>query len=76
MTHLRRGDGFDGRGDAFYEQLIAAHRDLDDAASGALNARLVLLLANQVGDLAILAEAIAAARHGLGAHDSVNEQER
>jgi Protein of unknown function (DUF2783) len=76
MTHLRRDDGFGGRGDAFYEQLIAAHRGLDDAASGALNARLVLLLANHVGDLAIVTEAIAAARHGLGAHGTVNEQER
>ena len=76
MTHLRRGDGFGGRGDAFYEQLIAAHRDLDDAASGALNARLVLLLANQVGDLAIIAEAIATARHGLGTHGTVTDQER
>jgi Protein of unknown function (DUF2783) len=66
MTHLRRDDGFAGRGDAFYEQLVAAHRGLSDADSGALNARLVLLLANQVGEPAIVAEAIAAARRGLG----------
>ena len=76
MTHLRRDDGFGGRGDAFYEQLVAAHRELDDAASGALNARLVLLLANHIGDLAIVAEAIAAARHGLGAHATANDLER
>ncbi|MBL8383134.1 MAG: DUF2783 domain-containing protein [Burkholderiales bacterium] len=48
--------------DAFYERLIAAHQGLTDAQSAALNARLVLLLANQVGDDAILAACIDAAR--------------
>ena len=76
MTHLRRDDGFDGRGDAFYEQLVAAHRGLSDADSGALNARLVLLLANQVGDAAVVAEVIAAARRSLEAGQAVKEQER
>ncbi len=75
MTHLRRDDGFDGRGDAFYEQLVAAHRGLTDAASGALNARLVLLLANHVGDAAVVAETIAAARRGLDSGGTGNEQE-
>ena len=55
MTHLRREDGFGGRGDAFYEQLVAAHRGLSDEDSGALNTRLVLLLANHVGDTDIVA---------------------
>jgi len=76
MTHLRRDDGFGGRGDEFYEQLVAAHRGLDEAGSGALNARLVLLLANHVGDLAIVAEAIATARRGLGAQGTAPDQER
>ena len=76
MTHLRPDDGFGGRGDAFYEQLVAAHQGLDDADSGALNARLVLLLANHIGDLAIVAEAIVAARRGLGRHDTADGQER
>jgi hypothetical protein len=53
-------------GDAFVEQLLAAHRGLDDAASQQLNARLVLLLANHIGDLAVLDEALAVARAGLG----------
>jgi len=35
-----------GRADEIYEALLAAHRGLDDAASAALNARLILLLAN------------------------------
>ncbi len=48
-------------GDAFYETLIAAHRGLDDQASQALNARLILLLANHIGDLQVLREALAAA---------------
>lgn len=51
--------------DDFYEALIAAHRGLDDAGSLQLNCRLVLLLANQVGDLAVLREALDAARRGL-----------
>ncbi len=52
-------------GDDFYEALIDSHRDLSDAQSEQLNARLVLLLANQVGNLSVLREALAAARDGL-----------
>lgn len=48
--------------DDFYQALIDAHSGLSDEQSAALNARLVLLLANQVGDLETLREAIAAAR--------------
>jgi hypothetical protein len=48
--------------DDFYEKLIAAHQGLDDAQSALLNARLVLLLANHVGDAEVLAQAIDAAR--------------
>lgn len=44
--------------DAFYEHLIAAHRDLDDEQSAALNSRLILLLANHIGDQSVLVEAI------------------
>ena len=50
--------------DDFYEALIDAHAGLDAAASHALNARLVLLLANHIGTLAVLREALAAARAG------------
>jgi len=50
--------------DDFYEALIDTHRDLSSAASHALNARLVLLLANHIGSLAVLREALAAARAG------------
>jgi uncharacterized protein DUF2783 len=51
--------------DDFYEALIDAHRDLSDEQSQALNARLVLLLANHIGDLAVLKEVLAAARSTL-----------
>lgn len=48
--------------DTFYEQLLDAHEGLDADASALLNARLILLLANQVGDVAVLRECIAAAK--------------
>lgn len=48
--------------DAFYEMLVDAHQDLSDAGSGMLNAQLILLLANHIGDLAVLREAFAIAR--------------
>lgn len=48
--------------DDFYEALIDTHRDLNADASHALNARLVLLLANHIGSLEVLKEALAAAR--------------
>ena len=48
--------------DDFYEALIDAHRDLTVAQSHALNARLVLLLANHVGAQTVLVQALAAAR--------------
>ena len=48
--------------DDFYEALIDAHRDLAAADSHALNARLVLLLANHIGSLEVLRQALQAAR--------------
>ncbi|HEX4523315.1 MAG TPA: DUF2783 domain-containing protein [Casimicrobiaceae bacterium] len=52
--------------DDFYQELIDAHRDLTEGQSALLNARLILLLANHVGDLSVLREALAAARQDLG----------
>jgi len=52
--------------DDFYARLIEAHRGLSDAESRQLNARLILLLANHVGDRAVLDAALAQARVGLG----------
>ncbi|MEO6744401.1 MAG: DUF2783 domain-containing protein [Caldimonas sp.] len=48
--------------DDFYEALINAHRDLSPADSHALNARLVLLLANHIGAQDVLKQALDAAR--------------
>jgi len=52
-------------GDDFYEALIESHRDLSEAQSALLNARLVLLLANHVGDLAVIRQALQLARDGI-----------
>ena len=48
--------------DGFYDELIAAHEGLSKEESDALNARLILILANQIGDRSVLQEAIAAAK--------------
>ncbi len=51
--------------DAFYAELIELHRDLTEEQSRKLNAKLILILANEVGDLALLREAMAMARVGI-----------
>ena len=52
--------------DEFYEALLAAHHDLTLDESQRLNARLVLLLANHVGDVEVLRDALDRARAGAG----------
>jgi hypothetical protein len=47
--------------DGFYAELLAVHEELDAEASAALNARLILLLANHIGNRAVLNEALNAA---------------
>lgn len=47
--------------DQFYDELAHAHQDLDRQASEALNARLVFILANQIGNQKVLSECIALA---------------
>lgn len=47
--------------DGFYAALMQAHRGLDPEASRRFDARLVLLLANHIGDATVLAEALALA---------------
>ena len=49
------------RPDDFYESLIAMHRDLAPEQSAKVNARLILLLANHIGDAAVLEQALQAA---------------
>jgi len=62
---IRRQDGFAGTGDDFYEALLAAHEGLNNKESAALNACLVLLLANHIGSLPVLREALTLARAGV-----------
>ncbi len=50
------------RPDDFYEALIETHRDLTEKESLALNTKLILLLANHIGDVQVLGEALEIAR--------------
>ena len=61
--------------DAFYEALIDAHRELSAAQSHELNAKLVLLLANHVGQREALDQALAAARASV-LHEAPNKDLR
>jgi hypothetical protein len=51
--------------DAAYRLIVEAHRGLDDEQSAALDTALVLVLANHIGDLGLLGEAIALAKRRL-----------
>ena len=55
-THLNFQDA-----DAFYEQLLNAHQGLNREESELLNARLILVMANQLGDTALLQACLDAA---------------
>ena len=48
--------------DAAYVALVEARRGLDEAAAAALDTRLALILANHIGDIDVLKEAIAVAK--------------
>lgn len=61
MTRLNLNPNID-RPDDFYEELLAAHEGLTKSESDALNARLILILANQIGDRDMLSAALDAAR--------------
>jgi hypothetical protein len=52
-------------GDDFYEILIEMHRDLSAEQSALVNAKLILLLANHIGDISILRAAMQLAREGV-----------
>lgn len=52
-------------GDDFYELLVEAHRDLTDEQGEQLNARLILLLSNHIGDISVLRQALELARRDL-----------
>ena len=56
--------------DRAYRALIEAHRGLSDEESAALNSRLVLILANHIGELPILQEALALAKTSMEPSES------
>lgn len=49
--------------DGFYAELLDAHASLSDEESAAFNARLILLLANHIGDRDVIRQALAEAAH-------------
>ena len=57
--------------DALYAAIVDAHRGLSPEASAALNARLVLLLANHIGDGTVLREALQRAKQAGPAADGM-----
>lgn len=65
MTTLTLDPNIDGADD-FYADLLAAHEGLSKAESDALNARLILIMANQIGDRETLRQALAAAAAAKG----------
>lgn len=75
MTSLKtqpnfHADGSDKRGDyepgdAFYEALMDAHQGLTEDQCHLLNARLILVMANHIGNLEVLKQAIQMARDHL-----------
>lgn len=48
--------------DGFYDELLRAHESLTDEQSDALNARLVLILCNHIGDRNLITQALSAAK--------------
>ena len=60
MADLTLTPNIDGADD-FYAELLAAHEGLEKSDSDALNARLVLVLANHIGDRTVLSQALKAA---------------
>jgi len=60
MADLNLTPNIDGADD-FYAELLTAHEGLEKSDSDALNARLGLVLANHIGDRAVLSQALKAA---------------
>ncbi len=60
MSDLNLTPNINGADD-FYAELLSAHEGLEKADSDALNARLILVLANHIGDRTVLSQALNAA---------------
>ena len=65
MSHLITTPNLENP-DGFYAELLAKHKGLTDTNSHALNAQLVLILANHIGDRSVLTEALTLASQGFG----------
>ena len=65
MTRLRTDPNLDDP-DGFYEELLSLHEGRSKEESDAVNARLVLILANHIGDRQVLREAFRAAASPIG----------
>jgi hypothetical protein len=61
---LLTSSNFASPDDAF-RLVVEAHRGLDEETSAALDTALVLILANHIGDIEVLREAVALAKRGL-----------
>jgi hypothetical protein len=68
------GDKLEGRGDALYAELLDAHAGLSAADSQRLNARLVLLLLNELHDVDHAIRVLREARRSFIAEDGVHEE--
>jgi hypothetical protein len=64
------------RPDDAFRAIVEAHRGLSDAESAELDSALVLVLANHIGDLAVLREAIALARRTLDPGPQQQQQQQ
>jgi hypothetical protein len=75
MTALSTRSNF-GDPDTAYRLIVEAHRGLSDAQSADLDTALVLVLANHIGDLDVLREAIALAQRRMVAADQQAQQQQ
>jgi hypothetical protein len=75
MMALSTSSNFAKPDDAF-RMIVESHRGLSDAQSADLDAALVLVLANHIGDLDVLSEAIELAKRRLGDADQQQQQQQ
>lgn len=64
------------RPDDAFRAIVEAHRGLSEAQSADLDAALVLILANHIGDIGVLREAIALARRRMVTADQQQQQQQ
>lgn len=72
---LSTSSNFERPDDAF-RMIVEAHRGLSDAQSADLDAALVLVLANHIGDLDVLSQAIELAKRRLGDGGQQQQQQQ